>query len=531
MLETHRTSAHDAETLHRSASVALVRPPLLQIIKSLSFYGAVPPIGLAYVAAALREAGHRVQVVDAAGEALDRFARMPGQASLYRYGLSPGEVVTRLAEDTQIIGISHMFLHEWPTVREIAEAARERFPQAVVVLGGENATAYHRQIFSECAAVDYCVLGEGEATIVELASRLARGEGLEGLAGLASRAGAGPTRRRATRLEEIPRPAWDLFPLESYLTHADNFGVHRGRSIPMIATRGCPYQCTFCSSPQMWTTRYVTRPPREVVDEIAAYVEQYAVTNVDFCDLTALVKRDWILEFCRLLEASGLKITWQLPVGTRSEALDEEVLRALHATGCCNVTYAPESGSDRMLKVIKKKVKLPHLLASLTAADRIGLTTRVNIIIGHPEERWPDLWDTFKFLLRIAWLGCQDASVMIFAPYPGSEDFERLVAEGMMQRPVDDYYLALARAGRSAKTYNRHISRRALLAVQLGMLLAFHVIAYLTRPWRWITLIQNLLSGREESQVAQLLRTKWRQIVRIVMGGRAGKASVRSKPG
>ena len=95
----------------------------------------------------------------------------------------------------------------------------------------------------------------------------------------------------------------------------------------------------------MWTTRYTTRAPALVVDEIEEYVRRYRVENIDFYDLTSIVERDWILEFCRLLDARGLRITWQLPSGTRSEALDEPVLRAMYRSGCRNVSYAPESGS------------------------------------------------------------------------------------------------------------------------------------------------------------------------------------------
>ncbi len=113
----------------------------------------------------------------------------------------------------------------------------------------------------------------------------------------------------------------------------------------------------------MWTTRYTTRAPALVVDEIEDYVRRYRVENIDFYDLTAIVKRDWILEFCRLLDARGLRITWQLPSGTRSEALDEPVLRAMYRSGCRNVSYAPESGSERTLEAIKKKVKLDRLEA------------------------------------------------------------------------------------------------------------------------------------------------------------------------
>ena len=87
---------------------------------------------------------------------------------------------------------------------------------------------------------------------------------------------------RRRKLSEIPPPAWDQFPLDEYLAYADFFGVNRGRSMPILATRGCPYKCTFCSSPQMWTTRYVVRDPDDVADEIADYVERYGIQNVNF---------------------------------------------------------------------------------------------------------------------------------------------------------------------------------------------------------------------------------------------------------
>ncbi|MBM3460680.1 MAG: B12-binding domain-containing radical SAM protein [Armatimonadetes bacterium] len=295
-------AAASREAAATRARLALVRPPAFQILKSLSYYGAVPPIGLAYVAAALRDAGHHLQVIDGAGEALDRFTPLGTSIGvLHLNGLTPAEIVARLEPGTEILGITHMFLHEWPTVREIAERARARFPGLFVMVGGENATAFWGEILQETEAVDCCVLGEGEATVLEVVARVKRGEPLEGLPGVATRGGASGLPARVRNLSEIAPPAWELFPMDAYMAAADNFGVHRGRSIPMLATRGCPFQCTFCSSPQMWTTRYVTRPPREVVDEIKRYVAAYGVENVDFCDLTAIVKKDWILEFCRLL--------------------------------------------------------------------------------------------------------------------------------------------------------------------------------------------------------------------------------------
>jgi len=558
--------------------IALVRPPVIQLRTSLSAYGAILPIGLAYVAAVLRDAGHALQVVDAAGEGIDSFRDFESPiGTLTMNGLSPEEIVARLAPGTQVLGITHMFLHEWPTVREIAERAKAAVPGLTVVVGGENATAYWSWMFAQTDAVDFCVLGEGEATMRELVARLSRGEPVAGLHGVVScaehraRGGSldaairtGPPVRtedlvdtapvalpageaddenetagaresggpvlstRDTALGAMPRPAWELFPVERYLQHADNHGVNRGRSLPMLATRGCPYRCTFCSSPAMWTTKYVTRPPQDVVDEIKHAIARWGITNVNFCDLTAIVKREWILEFGRLLQQEQLDLTWQLPTGTRSEVLDDEVLPLIFETGCRNITYAPESGSERMLKEIKKNVLIPRMLGSLRSARRAGLVTRVNIIIGHPRETWRDTRASLRFLMRAALAGCQDSAVMIFAPYPGSADFRELLAQGKVEMGPDYFYLALARSGFSSKTYNQRMSTRQLILAQYGMLLAFYATAYLSRPWRAIGALRSLFTGKENTQLDQLLRTKFGQF-----GKKTGKkkdAAARAEP-
>jgi len=574
----------------RALRIALVRPPVLQLRVSLSAYGAILPIGLAYVAAVLRDAGHLLQVIDAPGEAMAAAHDIESPIGpLQMSGLTPAQIVERLDPATQVLGITHMFLHEWPTIREIATRAKAAIPGLVVVLGGENATSYWPWIFRETDVVDHCVLGEGERTMAALCERLAAGEPVAGLPGVASRgthtelapratvldraeardafdaedrdataprpgaardtapAGAGSARdatagaagtapleaplasaptlsRRSTDLGALPRPAWEYFPVERYMAHADNHGVNRGRSMPLLSTRGCPYRCTFCSSPDMWTTKYVTRAPREVVDEIKDYIARYRIDNVNFCDLTAIVRRDWIVEFCRLLAAEVPHLTWQLPTGTRTEVLDEEVVALLHATGCRNITYAPENGSERMLKIIRKNVLLPRMLGSLRAAHKAGLVTRVNIIIGHPKEEWQDIRKSWAFLVKAAWTGCDDAAVMIFAPYPGSADFRELLAAGKVEMGEDYHYLALARSGFSSRTYNPVMGTRQLIVTQYLLLLAFYGTAYLSRPWRFVHVLASLFTGRETTQLDQLLRTKLQQRRKARDGGEGARA-------
>src|SRR5262249_24120652 len=163
-------------------------------------------------------------------------------------------------------------------------------------VGGEHVAGAWDYVLDTCPAVTACVIGEGEETMLELAAWVASRGALADVKGIAcridGRAQRTPPRERIRSVDGVTRPAWQLFPVASYVEGGFGYGVNLGRSMPILATRGCPYQCTFCSSPAMWTTRYYVRSVADVVDEIASYVERYGVTNIDFYDLTAIIKRD-----------------------------------------------------------------------------------------------------------------------------------------------------------------------------------------------------------------------------------------------
>jgi len=498
--------------------VALVRPNVVMMPQSLSFWGPVPPIGLAYIAAVLRDAGHDVDVIDSVGEAIEQFEDFDSPAGrMRRIGLSPEQILDRIHPDTQVVGLTNMFVHEWGVLRDLVEAIKARFPDVVIMVGGDNATAFWPWMFEQTDAIDYCVLGEGEATAVALVDRVAAGRSMAGLAGIASRVpleaggdGACDTGLsvRSRKLSEIPLPAWDRFPIDEYLAFADFWGVHHGRSMPILATRGCPYKCSFCSSPQMWTTRYVVRDPDEVADEIAGYVRDHGVQNINFSDLTAITRRKWTLEFCDALEARDLDITWQLPTGTRAEALDAEVLQRLYDTGCRYIKYAPESGSERMLEIYDKRLKLSTILDSLREARKVGLVTGINIILGHPEETWKDVWLSFRFMVKAARAGCNDCGVVTFGPYPGSEDFHGLVERGEVVIDEAYPYVALSRGSTESVSYNPRMTNRQMRAAQWSMMIVFYAIGSVLHPSRLVNHVRSFFSGRENSAVDQLIRTK-----------------------
>ncbi len=521
------------DTLTATTRVALLRPNVVMMPQSLSFWGPVPPIGLAYIAAVLSDAGHQVDVIDSVGEAIEQFEDFESPAGPMRLiGLSTRQIIDRIHPDTTVLGVTNMFVHEWGPLRDLLEAIKAARPDLVVVVGGDNATAFWPWMFEQTDAIDYAVLGEGEATAVELVDRVATGRSMDGLPGIASRVpldedgtcDTGLSIRRR-KLSEIPTPAWDAFPVDEYLAFADFWGVHHGRSMPILATRGCPYKCSFCSSPQMWTTRYVVRDPDEVADEIADYVDRFKIQNVNFSDLTAITRRKWTLEFCDALQARDLDITWQLPTGTRAEALDEEVLQRLKDTGCRYIKYAPESGSERMLKIYDKRLKLPTILDSLKAAQKVGIVTGINIIIGHPEETWKDVWLSFRFMLKAARAGCSDCGVVTFGPYPGSADFHGLVERGEVVIDERYPYVSLARGSSSSVSYNPRMTGRQMRAAQWSMMVVFYALGHLLHPKRFVDHVRAFFTGREVTAVDQLIRTKRKGFRRLDDAPRAAEAT------
>ncbi len=508
-LEVHNPFRPRPEAAKRR--VCLIHPPLLTSPDAYALDG-IPPLGLAYVAAALNSAGHQVSVIDGVGEALQQYGRAPGFPGFLVRGLSSATVIESMDPRADVIGISNMFSNQWLFVRDLIRQIRQKFPQQLIVLGGEHVTACAEYIIESCPDVDICVLGEGEETMLDLVDAYTQQRDFQSVPGIVFRRGSRAVRtanrERIRAIDDIPAPAWNLVPIEKYIDAACTYGFNLGRSIPLLASRGCPFQCTFCSNVQMWGTRWSARKPELVVAEMEQYIERYKVTNFDFYDLTAIVKKEWIVEFSKLLINKGLNITWQLPSGTRSEALDAEVMPLLYNSGCRFIIYAPESGSVEELRRIKKKIVPSRMIDSIHMAHRAGIQTKANLIFGMVGATWKDVFHTYVFLVRMAVAGMVDIGAFPFSPYPGSEDFQTLVASGRL-RLDDDYFkclldMAMGFYSKNTVSYNDRFSSRAIAGICSGAFFIFYSVSYLIRPWRLI----NIIRSRVKHETSSLLTFK-----------------------
>lgn len=504
-----------------SMRVTLIRPPQITSNFAPQTLSGIPPIGLAFLAAVLEQAGHDVTVLDSYGESPNEMHAIPG-TNLRTVGLTAEELAARIPPDTKLIGISCMFSQEWLYAKRVISAAHRAAPAAPIVVGGEHATADPGHVLRSAPEVSACVLGEGEETLLDVVDAVETSRDLDSVAGLALRADRGECRKTAPRarirgIDDLPWPAWHLVPIEMYLDNHVGHGEHNVRSMPMLATRGCPYRCTFCSSPTMWGTRWLARDPEDVVREIRHYRERYRIDHVEFYDLTAIIDRRWTLRFSELLQRANLPVTWRLPSGTRSEALDDEVLRAMAASGCVAVLYAPESGSPRTLARIKKRMKPERMLVSMRAAVNAGLLVRGHFIMGMPGQTLPEIVETYTFIARMAWIGVHDVNSYFFYPYPGSEMHRDLVARGVIDPNAPDYDEFLAKACytdlRDIRSFSEHFSPAALRLFVLTSMAFFYALNFLIRPQRLARASWNIFKGRPHTWFEKVVHEGFKQHV------------------
>lgn len=277
----------------------------------------------------------------------------------------------------------------------------------------------------------------------------------------------------------------------------------------------------------MWTTRYVMRKPAFLLDEIEYYINEYGAKNIDFMDLTAICRKSWVLEFCEEIRNRSLSFTWQLPSGTRTEALDEECVAAMASTGCMNVTLAPESGSPRTLKEIKKRVKLARIYETIRHAKKHGLYVKCNLMLGFPKEtRW-DILQTLWVNLRFAFMGVDDVGLYLFSPYPGSELFTYLQVTGKIKELDHSYFEGLMSFMGLRKSGNicENVGPRELNFYRLISMSVFYGLSYLLHPSHILRSIRNYKTDRSDTVFEERLFSLFRRF-RIETATRKSRSPV-----
>ena len=444
--------------------VVLIYAPGLRPLEIYQSIGVrAPPLGLAYIAAVLEGLGHKVSIIDASTMGYTAKAT-------FRKAIS---------ENPDVIGISSVT----PTVKSgylIAKYIKEYDSSIPVIMGGPHVSALYNEALST-GYVDYVVIGEGEITTSELINYLERGtpdrKKIKGLAYIDDSKIVFTGRREFIKnLDILPKPARHLLPMDKYTVFNKPIKI-----IHIMASRGCPYGCIYCSTSYYWGRRYRIRSAKLVVDEIEEAMEKYNTNIVVFSDDELTLSKRWVLEFSKEVRERGLDITYSC--GSRVNNVDREILNALKKSGCSIIYYGIESYNNRDLKLIRKGITVEQAIRAIKLTKEIGIEVTGSFILGFPWQTIDDMRKTVEFASK---LNLDYAQFTVATPYPGTPLFNLARIFRLIEIWDWDLYTTVQPVMRGFK----------FTIKQLGKMLSWAYRNFYLRPQY---LIKQILKGRLET--------------------------------
>jgi len=320
---------------------------------------------------------------------------------------------------------------------KMVEMAKSR--GCTVILCGADATDHYADYLANGA--DYCLLGEGEETLIELLHQLSAGKEPGQIIGVVSNKTTTVQRRLdMTELDKLPFPAWDLVDVEKY--RSIWMKRHGYFSVNMVTTRGCPYHCNWCAKP-IWGQRYNSRSPENVVAEMKWLKEHFRPDHIWFADDILGLKPNWIEKFAVLLREADAIIPFKCL--QRADLVNEKTAAALAKAGCKTVWLGAESGSQKILDAMDKGDTVADIYHAAKMLRTNGIEVGFFLQFGYPGETWDDVQKTLKMVRECA---PDDIGISVSYPLPGTKFFERVKLElGEKQNWVDSEDLAMLYRG------------------------------------------------------------------------------------
>lgn len=416
-------------------NIALINPNLVMQRNDPFTTGIVyMPITLAYLAASLREADHKVSVIDAYAAA-PRQSRVEGKFVLF--GLKVSQILEQLPEELDVAFVYAINLTNHISTVAIAHELKQARPKTsvVVVENTQAVTAYALSLVAAefyAVGADYVLTGESEKRALRLLDALKNRAGeteVQEIDGLGSPEFYNPPIDVLTdeNLDKLPFPAWDLFPLENYWSlHFAHGPLSARQYLPILTSRGCPYPCGFCVVPATNNQKWRPRSANNVVDEIEHFGKTLGVYEFHIEDLDPTISDPRIREICSEIIRRDLKVTWKIAAGTKVETLrDEETIDMMSKAGCRYISISPETGSPRLLKLMRKPFNLEHAVRIVKRMNLAGIRSQACFVLGYPGETEEDLQMTWNLVRDLTRVGVDEVALFIITPVPGSAIHEQ----------------------------------------------------------------------------------------------------------
>ncbi len=412
--------------------VLLINPPQ-------TFYpGSEPPagnlpLGLMYIAAVLDRAGYKSEILDAF------FADYSSQKNgeIINVGMPFERIKLEISNrKPDIVGIAGPFTCQIRNSVTISDLVKQLNPNILTVVGGPHVTTVPREFLEESKSVDFAVTGEGEYAMLDIAEYFEGKKKLTEILGIAYRKDGkvivNSPRPFIENLDELPYPAYDLVDMEQYL-NSKNIGYRsfRTRAMSMITSRGCPYNCCFCSVHLHMGRDFRANSANYVLGHIQYVVEKFKIKNIFFEDDNLTFDLSRFEAICDGLIEKKIKIGWETPNGVRADCLNLNLLQKMKKSGARSVFFGVESGDQQILNnVICKSLDLSRVVEVAKICKDIDLKTGAFYIIGFPGEKRENMQKTVDFALKLKRDFDVGMHLFIATPSYGTRLYEECKAKG-----------------------------------------------------------------------------------------------------
>jgi radical SAM superfamily enzyme YgiQ (UPF0313 family) len=336
-----------------------------------------------------------------------------------------------------IVGISALTF-ESDAIPWIAESVKRVNANTPVLLGGPHATAYPEKAV-QIPGIDYAVVGEGELVAGRLIERLLDGRDVSEIKGIVykheNRVIVTGREDLIDDLDHLPRPAYDLIPIERYGSFNRMSRTGSGKFMSVFSSRGCPYQCIYCHN--IFGKMFRFRSAENLFNDIKHLYDTYQIRDFEILDDIFNLDRNRLIEFCDRVINSGIKITLAFPNGVRGDILDEQQLSKLRQAGTIFIAFAIETGSPRMQKLIKKNIQLEKIKKNIEIAHSLRIHSHGFFMIGFPGETLEEMKMTVEFMVSSK---LHSSALFVVMPFEGTE--LGAITREMGKVPVSDFSMS-----------------------------------------------------------------------------------------
>ena len=399
---------------------------------------AVPPLGLAYLAAQLRRFDFEVDILDTL---IEGYEHEETSERTILYGLPEEKIRNRIRVfNPDMIGVSCLFSNRGREALRLCQIAKEELPDAHVILGGQHPSGYPSLVLEPF--IDYLMYGEAEDSLIELIEAINTKSDLKKVSQLILKEDGRVWRSPQMRLPDIhtlPLPAWDFINLEKYwavgLADYEIKEENEKKFMVMISSRGCPHDCFFCTSPMMTERRYRQRAIPEIVNEISAYVDKFGTREIHFWDDNFFINKKRVKELLKELIKTFPTLSFQVPSGSEINAIDEEVIDLMAQAGFKKLFMAVESPNEEIQAgYVDKKVDLSRIKQLVAKLRQVGIISEGSFMVGFPHETKNQVDATFK---KAQEFGFDRISISIVNPLPGTPLYEMCVKDNLLYPDFD----------------------------------------------------------------------------------------------